>query len=328
MTGDYCDASAACCGGTGDAIDSDGYGVVCGDNHDCSNGQACNPPGNICGASTDVNASQNCCGGKKDVCKADSNGIMRCFGGPPAHCDSNGCDTTCSTGYDSANPQCCIEPGQVCQFSDQCCNGQTCAPDPEDGMKLKCGGGGTGTFACTSFGASCTGTGDASCCSGPDSALKCKAYGENPGFYACLLAESSTTCKLTGGSCAGAADCCSGTCTSGACADWTNGSGTPSSCQGLDKTCTANGDCCAGTSCAIAAGATSGTCKAASVSVCGTTSQSCSAAVPCCSATDACTNGVCTPSNGCGAADQVCDDSRPCCSGAYCMGGVCTIPAG
>jgi hypothetical protein len=70
------------------------------------------------------------------------------------------------------------------------------------------------------------------------------------------------------------------------------------------------------------------------VPVCGTTSQSCSASVPCCSATDTCTNGVCTPPYSCGAADQVCDDSRPCCSPAFCVkptgqtSGVCTIPAG
>ncbi|OFX21088.1 MAG: hypothetical protein A2V77_11000 [Anaeromyxobacter sp. RBG_16_69_14] len=321
MTDDYCDGTTACCGGTVDAIDPSGYGVVCNDDHVCWKGQSCNPPGNICG---DI-ASQNCCGGKKDVCKADSNRILRCFGGPPAYCGSNGCDDNgpCPTGYDGANPQCCIEPGQVCQFSDQCCNGQTCAPDTGDGMKLKCGGGGAGTFACTSFGASCTGPADTNCCSG----LNCKAYGETGNFYACLLTESSTTCKLTSGSCAGAGDCCSGTCTSGTCADFTNGSDTPSSCQGLDKTCTANGDCCAGTSCTISPGATSGKCQAAPVAVCGTTGQSCSATIPCCSATDTCTNSVCTPP-GCGAADQVCDDSRPCCSGAYCVSGVCTIAAG
>jgi hypothetical protein len=28
-----------------------------------------------------VNASQNCCEGMKDVCKLDSSGIPRCFGG-------------------------------------------------------------------------------------------------------------------------------------------------------------------------------------------------------------------------------------------------------
>ena len=46
-------------------------------------GTACNPPGNICGGSGAVNASQNCCDGKKAVCKPDSNGVYRCFGGCP-----------------------------------------------------------------------------------------------------------------------------------------------------------------------------------------------------------------------------------------------------
>ncbi|HVI75312.1 MAG TPA: hypothetical protein VM683_10060, partial [Anaeromyxobacteraceae bacterium] len=118
MTGDYCDSTASCCGGSPDQINTSGYGVACDPvKHDCTNGQACNPPGNICGA-LGSNASQNCCDGKKTVCKLDSSGIARCFGG----CPNNNCSTTCPTGYDGANPQCCIEPGQVCQFSDQCCN--------------------------------------------------------------------------------------------------------------------------------------------------------------------------------------------------------------
>ncbi len=45
----------------------------------CDNGQSCNGVGNICGCRhlpdggiIDVNASQNCCDGRKDVCKVDS----------------------------------------------------------------------------------------------------------------------------------------------------------------------------------------------------------------------------------------------------------------
>jgi len=304
MTGDYCDSSAACCGGTGTT-----YGIASDSvKHDCDNGTACNPPGNICGGIVGFNASQNCCDGKKAVCKPDSNGIARCFGG----CPNDNCTTVCPTGYDATNPQCCVEPGMSCQFSDQCCNGQACAPDPTDQNKLKCGG--TAVSTCTTFGAVCTGTSDTSCCSG----LTCKAYGD--GWFACLLPTSSATCKLTGGTCTQAnqaTDCCSGTCTSGKCADWTGSSGSSTSCQAPGGTCTADADCCAGSACGIPDGSTHGTCQAAAV--CAATSQSCSTGVPCCSATDACTNGVCTPPAGCGSAYQACSATAGCCVGYSCL---------
>ncbi|HYS80014.1 MAG TPA: hypothetical protein VEM76_04860, partial [Anaeromyxobacteraceae bacterium] len=286
------------------------YGITCDlVKHDCGNGTGCNPPGNICGAVVGFNASQNCCDGKKSVCKPDSNGIARCFGG----CPNDNCTATCPAGYDSTNPLCCIEPAHVCQFSDQCCNGQACAPDPTDGMILKCGG---GASACAPFGASCTGTSDTSCCSG----LGCTKYGES-GFFACLPGTGTTpvtTCKLTGGSCAAGTDCCSGTCTSGKCADWTGGSGSSTSCQAPGGTCTGDADCCAGSACGIPDGATHGTCQAAAA-VCAATSQSCSTGVPCCSATDTCTNGACTPRAGCGSAYQACSAAASCCTGYSCI---------
>ena len=320
MTGDYCDSSAACCGGTGQTRlppNSASYNITCDSvKHDCANGTGCNPPGNICGGVVGFNASQNCCDGKKAVCKPDSNGIARCFGG----CPNDNCTTTCPTGYDATNPLCCIEPAHVCEFSDQCCNGQACAPDPNDGMILKCGG---GASACTPFGASCTGTSDTSCCTG--SGLTCTKYGES-GFFACLPSAGTTpvtpvsTCLLTGGACTAGTACCSGLCTSGKCADWTGpgGSGTSTSCQAPGGTCTGDVDCCAGSACGIPDGATHGTCQAA-VAVCAATSQSCSTGVPCCSATDTCTNGACTPPSGCGSAYQACSATASCCTGYSCI---------
>jgi hypothetical protein len=333
MTGDYCDSSAACCGGTGQTrIGGTSYNITCDAvKHDCDNGTACNPPGNICGAVAGFNASQNCCDGKKTVCKPDSNGIARCFGG----CPNDNCTKACPTGYDGTNAQCCIEPGASCQFSDQCCNGQACAPDANDGMKLKCGGG--PAPSCKPFGASCTGTTDTGCCTG----LSCTGYGEGS-FYACLPAGTTpgTTCKLTGGTCAAGTDCCSGTCTNGKCGDWIGpggSGGTGTSCQASGATCTVDGDCCAGTSCSIPAGATSGTCSAATA-VCADTSQTCSTGVPCCSATDVCANGVCSPPSTCGGASQACSPTAGCCTGYNCLdvgtgvtcaaGGVCVCAPG
>jgi hypothetical protein len=102
----------------------------------CTNGTSCNPPGNICGAFGE-NASQNCCvpgdfnGSGKIVCKRDMNDIPRCFGSPAG----GGTGTVCPDGYDALNPLCCIQPGNVCQFRDQCCGGTPdmpgtpCVPD-------------------------------------------------------------------------------------------------------------------------------------------------------------------------------------------------------
>ena len=66
-----------------------------------------------------INAPQNCCDGLKEVCKLDSSGIPRCFGGGSA---------TCPTGFTGVAP-CCIATGLACQFSSQCCGGTPCVPD-------------------------------------------------------------------------------------------------------------------------------------------------------------------------------------------------------
>ena len=82
--------------------------VMCSGNR-CDNGQSCNPVGNICGAPVlldggSINASQNCCDGMRQVCKLDSSGIPRCFGGVTV---------MCPTGYTGVAP-CCIAMGQAC----------------------------------------------------------------------------------------------------------------------------------------------------------------------------------------------------------------------
>jgi hypothetical protein len=177
MTGDYCDRTQACCGGSPDALhpENDPYGVFCDtagrndtpprndsstkDDFRCTGGTSCNPPGNICGGSGAVNASQNCCNGKKDVCKPDSNGIYRCFGG----CPESGCTAACPSGYDANDPSCCIPPGtgsaSVCQFRDQCCGGAPCVPGA-DGV-LRCT---ADAPTCTPVGGICDGADDLACC--------------------------------------------------------------------------------------------------------------------------------------------------------------------
>ena len=225
--GDCCDSTAACCNvNTGVAQD-----VECSaTEHTCDNGGACNPPGNICGASTDVNASQNCCDGKKDVCKPDAKGILRCFGGK---------STSCPAGWDASDPSCCIHSGQVCQFRDQCCGEAPCVPG-QDGV-LRC------TLACTTSGSACTGPQDQSCCAG----TTCVSTGG--GSFACLPPGCSDpscgACSAVGTVCDADGDCCSGRCEEGTCAV---------SCVPSAGVCTADGDCCAGMSCIFAPGATYG----------------------------------------------------------------------
>jgi hypothetical protein len=312
MTGDYCDRTQACCGGSPDALHTatNPYGVFCDtagrdptpprndsstkDDFRCTNGTSCNPPGNICGGSGAVNASQNCCDGKKAVCKPDSNGIYRCFGG----CPNNDC-STCPTGYDPSDPACCIpaaQPGQetganVCQFSDQCCGGAPCVPDASG--VLHC----TAVSTCTPQGGACSGAGDLSCCA-PSSCLS-----DGAGGFRCGVPSGS--CAPVDATCAGDADCCSnlcrdtgtgpkcvacvpngsscaagGQCCSGACDP--EGFMCVAQCQPSGGACTGDADCCTGTVCSIPPGATSGTCGALA---CAGFGQACNDAMPCCAGT-------------------------------------------
>ncbi|HEX9307398.1 MAG TPA: hypothetical protein VF894_07905 [Anaeromyxobacter sp.] len=288
MTGDYCDRQSACCGGSADAMRPDGYQITCdtaGD-HRCDNGTACNPPGNTCGDSS----SWNCCDGKKAVCKPDSNGISRCFGGGSVNCP---------TGYDANNPACCIataDPANlttvnVCQFSGQCCGGAPCVPDV-NGV-LHCN---ANISTCTPKDQACSGADDLSCCA-PNT---CNSDGA--GGFKCGLDTGG--CGVTGATCATDASCCSnlcrdagtglkcvacvpnalscaanGQCCSGSCDPATNTCA--KACVGDGSACTGDIDCCGGV-CNIPLGTTSGTCA---VLTCGQVGSACNDAMPCCSGT-------------------------------------------
>jgi hypothetical protein len=302
MTGDYCDKTQACCGGSADGMHpvNNYYGVFCDtagkrdyapyndpssqDDFRCTNGTSCNPPGNICGGSGATNASQNCCDGKKAVCKPDSNGIYRCFGGG---------STSCPAGYDANDPACCI-PAQdpvalttasVCQFRDQCCNGAPCVPDV-DGV-LHC----TAVTTCKAAGTTCSGVDDPSCCA-PNS---CQEIGT--GIFQCAV--DTTQCVATSGACNTSGECCSRECfqnkcvacmpNDGACtADGQCCSGAcdldlhtcVASCVGNAGTCTTSADCCTGSVCDVPPGATSGTCGG--VQTCAPNGTTCTELMPCC----------------------------------------------
>jgi hypothetical protein len=303
MTGNYCDRVESCCGGSPDGLRPEGYTISCdvaGD-HRCTNGTACNPPGNTCGDSS----SWNCCDGKKDVCKVDSNGVKRCFGG----CPNDDC-RSCPAGYDANDPLCCIpaapDPSlattaNVCQFRDQCCGGAPCVPDANGVLHCI-----APANACLRNGETCSGPESMECCA-PSTCLpaggdtfvcgvdttSCDAVGDpcSGGAAGCcseLCVEGTcVACLPNGGSCAGmtGAQCCSGICQGPA-----GEEECVAACQGAGGFCTGNLDCCAGTVCNVPLGATSGTCG--SQQLCAPVSQPCSDTVPCCN------DGYCDPEAG------------------------------
>jgi hypothetical protein len=309
MTDEYCDGSGSCCGSSG------GYGVYCDlagktapdsgshDDYRCSKGQSCNPPGNICGVTTDVNASQNCCipgdfnGSGKAVCKPDTNGVYRCYGSPPG----GGTGTPCPTGYDSANPACCIATGNICQFKDQCCGGEPCVPDGAG--VLRC----TAAAACKDTGTTCDGASDTTCCSGP-----CTYLIETG--WKCSSKEPPVQCSANGAACTASGDCCSRTCDAGKCTD---------PCLGSGGACTTGADCCSGLGCAIPSGATSGTCESSGPAPsCAQTGGACSVTTPCCDSAESCSNGTCLAANTCGAQAHACTNYAGCCDGLLCFSSV------
>lgn len=345
MTGDYCDSTMACCGGSGS------YDVYCDldgtasdpsnkDNHVCSGGTSCNPPGNICGGSGDdhVPASQNCChegiASGKDVCKPDSNGIMRCYdicGGIINGCPY-GCDGT---------PDCCIQPGEICNLTESCCNdlpcirapdgylrcmnqclskGETCSTDgaPAGGVGTvhpgtdpccsgsKCEWLGTEVLwrcamdGCTKYLGDKTCTSDSECCTG-----KCDP---SQGCKDCNLDNSC--CKPLTQSCTADAECCSSQC------DPTAHVCVPPCMDNGVSGCTADGDCCSGLTCSIPAGGTSGTCTTGGT--CANNGQSCVTTDNCCPGLNlTCREGTCqVPPPTCPGPSGDCT-TIPCCTTGY-----------
>lgn len=327
MTGNYCDSDDACCNINQTAPVSQHVHCDPAD-HTCDNGGSCNPPGNICGASTDVNASQNCCDGKKDVCKADANGVLRCFGGQT---------TACPAGWDGNDPACCIPQGDICQFRDQCCGHAPCVPDGAG--VLRC----AATATCKSTNAPCSGPDDTTCCAGACSATEggfhcvdvppgsqCLPQGTactSPppsgaetccaGAGACV-GGACETCAPKGNACTSASQCCTGQCLAGVCA---------TACVAETGSCTVTADCCTGLACDVPPGSTGGTCRTSAT--CADTGQTCGSNADCCNhdpadpSSEICDEGTCAaPAPVCSGIAQLCTVSsgvNDCCAGLQCL---------
>jgi hypothetical protein len=240
----------------------------------CDNGNACNGVGTICGHPLapdggparlpdggvfTVNTNSNCCDGKGSVCKVDSSGVPRCFGGCSP---SDVCSPGCPLGYTGQSP-CCITAGANCQLSGQCCDGKLCLPTD--------GGFACSAPTCKAVGASCT-VGSTDCCPGTSCLL---AAG---GSYVCQpqggQSDGGPQCAANGGSCSSGTDCCSGICNGNVCQ-------APATCQPQTYQCTSTADCCSGLVCNIPGGSTVGTCQPNSVG-CQGAGQPCSTTRTCC----------------------------------------------
>ena len=286
LTGTWCTDDQSCCGGgtnPNGSVTCAGADAGAGR---CDNGQSCNPTGNICGAPVlpdggHINASQNCCNdfsAGKDVCKLDSSGIPRCFGGASA---------SCPTGY-TGEAGCCIAAGQECQFKDQCCGGAPCVPG-QDG-KLVCT-----VASCTPVGSACTSS--TQCCSGTDcrpttsGGLACQNPAPDAGTGGDAGTPDAGSCQSNGALCNTNSECCSNRCLEGACQP-------PANCQPSGAVCTTTADCCSGYSCNIPPGSSSGTCQTSS---CTGPGQACTTTSQCCSPTSCLdsTNVNCTGTGDC-----------------------------
>lgn len=296
--GELCSKDEDCCGSTSS-------GVVCQlatanpPMGRCSNKQACQPVGNCCG-SQGANCEQACCDGQKDVCRLDSAGLSRCFGG----------GAVCPKGWNGLDPNCCIEAGDECQFRDQCCNLNPCTQ--VDG-KYVCQ-----AQDCVAAGSSCTpgATGPEACCNG----LACQANGELGGFSCRLLSAApdagpggdvdggpdggAGACLTNGASCSSAGGCCSGACVGGTCG----------ACRASGQDCGGPSECCSGV-CASGKCATPATCVNAG-GVCSGISECCPGTT--CEVPLGQANGACVAGSACSGAGQGCSESQACCTGLRC----------
>ena len=206
--GDVCKADSDCCGGPGvPGPAPKGGAVKCNITAPnvlgvCANPTGCKPNGDICRLPTNqCNADDACCSGvgqPNNPCKQDLLGVPRCA------------DVTC------------VQAGQGCATSADCCNGVPCVPNPNyvpggSAPEFVCG-----ATKCVPTAGGCTTNAD--CCPGnyctlPPGSSKgtCSPLTPPPGPDGGVPADAGT-CSLYGQTCTTTADCCNGVpCVGGRC---------------------------------------------------------------------------------------------------------------
>jgi hypothetical protein len=166
ILGALCTTSAECCGGASGGVTCNpatgtpGVSIgVCAQNHSLQ------VPGGVCGLS-----GGNACGNsqhdcdcpvdpKIQCCGFDTLGLPRCLGFGACSGGDGG------TGiFKGTDPSCCVQPGNVCNTSAECCNLSPCVPDSSGTLRCLTTTPNDGGIVCVASGGTCTATGD--CCTG------------------------------------------------------------------------------------------------------------------------------------------------------------------
>jgi hypothetical protein len=211
IDGDICHKSGDCCGAAGTGLPGAGNVICLGEGGCevgatnctdtvgvCRNPNGCDPEGDVChyqnyATCGNSSARNDCCGGlgNSGVCQLDALGVPRCYG-----------------------LSACVDSGQQCAFSGDCCNGVPCLPNGAGGYVC-------GQNACQMTSQICTNSSD--CCNG----LTC-VY--QPGQTAGTCGGTTVSCSQDGQSCNDMTPCCNGlTC---------NVSGTTNACPpGMETGC-------------------------------------------------------------------------------------------
>jgi hypothetical protein len=213
--GDLCQQDTDCCGANG-LPGGSGKPVTCdksggGPVGICRLPMGCKPNGDVCKLKTmSCNSSCDCCAGNcetMDTCKQDNEGVPRC-----------------------AFLQ-CVNPGNACASSADCCNGLPCVPNPSGNPPYVCYAQPCvkGCGACTNNADCCPGTacifgnggtqGVCGPCGGPPGdGGTTGGDGGTTGDGGTIGSPDGGTCGLFGQICTQASDCCNGVpCTDGRC---------------------------------------------------------------------------------------------------------------
>ena len=244
-------------------------------------------------------------------CVTDTDGSQSCtFPDQSSSNDSSSgsqqCDTQCLCANFKDAPGCahvgpCTDDsscsdGQTCQSGSSSTASKTCQVPPADSVTNENTSTTNSSSSCGSGDVSSdTSNGQVGCSDSDTSATTDDPNGSTNGGDV-DGGGGTNTCANDGDGCSQDSDCCSSSCTNGACG------GTNNTCANDGDSCSQDSDCCS-SSC------TNGTCGNG---MCANDGDACSQDSDCCSST--CTNGTCGSGSTCGNAGDPCGTDSDCCS--------------